>query len=94
MVTHTGSLRGPGEDRPTCVFSRQLHLIQEGSAGTPIDQYLTDENGAFELLAPKGTYLLRWWSPDERVIGERPMTLRTEPCQIDLPLSYSGVLKD
>lgn len=38
----------------------QLHLTQEGSAGTPIDQYLTEEDGAFELLAPKGTYLLRW----------------------------------
>ncbi len=76
---HTGSLRPPGEDRP--------HLIQEGSAGTPIDQYLTEEDGAFELLAPQGTYLLRWWSPDERVIGEHTMTLCTEPCQIDLPLT-------
>ncbi len=65
----------------------QLHLIQEGSAGTPIDQYLTEEDGAFELLAPQGTYLLRWWSPDERVIGERPMALPTEGCEIDLPLT-------
>ncbi len=65
----------------------QLHLTQEGSAGTPIDQYLTEEDGAFELLAPKGTYLLRWWSPDERVIGERPVTLHTGRCEIDLPLA-------
>lgn len=65
----------------------QLHLIQEGPAGTPVDQYLTGEDGAFELLAPQGTYLLRWWSPDERVIGERPVTLHTEDCEINLPLT-------
>jgi hypothetical protein len=65
----------------------QLQLIQEGPAGTPIDQYLTDEDGAFELLAPKGAYLLRWWSPNGQVIGERPWTLHTERCQIDLPLA-------
>ncbi len=65
----------------------QLHLTQEGSAGTPIDQYLTDEDGAFELLAPQGAYLLRWWSPDGQVIGERPVTLHTEVCQINLQLT-------
>jgi len=65
----------------------QLHLTQEGPAGTPIDQYLTEEDGAFELLAPKGAYLLRWWSPDERVIGERPVTLNTGRCEIDLPFA-------
>ncbi len=65
----------------------QLHLTQEGPVGTPVDHYLTDEDGAFELLAPKGAYLLRWWSPDERVIGERPVTLHTERCEIDLPLA-------
>ena len=65
----------------------QLHLAQEGSAGTPVDQYLTGEDGAFELFAPQGAYLLRWWSPDGRVIGERLLTLRTEICQIDLPLT-------
>lgn len=63
----------------------QLHLTQEGSAGTPVDQYLTYENGVFELLAPQGTYLLRWWSPDGQVIGERPLTLHTDVCRIDLP---------
>jgi len=65
----------------------QLHLAQERPAGTPIDQYLTDEDGAFELLAPQGTYLLRWWSSDGRVMGECPLTLHTEVCQIDLPLT-------
>ena len=65
----------------------QLHLAQEGPAGTPVDQYLTKEDGAFELLAPQGAYLLRWWSPDERVIGERPVTLHTWRCEIDLPLA-------
>jgi len=65
----------------------QLHLTQEGSAGTPVDQYLTDEDGAFELLAPQGAYLLRWWSPAGQVIGGCPLTLRTEICQIDLPLT-------
>ncbi len=65
----------------------QLHLAQEGPAGTPVDQYLTKEDGAFELLAPQGAYLWRWWSPDERVIGERPVTLHTWRCEIDLPLA-------
>jgi hypothetical protein len=65
----------------------QLHLAQEGPAGTPIDQYLTDEDGAFELLAPQGTYLLRWRSPAARVIGEREVELPTGGCQIDLPLA-------
>ncbi len=64
----------------------QLHLTQEGPAGTPIDQYLTEEDGAFELLAPKGAYLLRWWAPNGHVIGERPVMLRTELFQMDLPL--------
>ena len=39
------------------------------------------------VLAPQGAYLLRWWSPDERVIGERPVTLHTWRCEIDLPLA-------
>src|SRR5260370_23310955 len=64
----------------------QLHLAQEGPAGTPVDQYLTGEDGAFELLAPKGADLLRWWSPDGWVMGERSLTLHTEGCQIDLSL--------
>jgi len=87
VVTHPRPLRGSGGIVPPASTLVQLHLTQEGSAGTPIDQYLTEEDGAFELLAPKGTYLLRWGSPDERVIGERPVTLNTGRCEIDLPLA-------
>jgi len=65
----------------------QLRLAQEGFTGTPVDQYLIDEDGAFELLAPKRAYLLRWWSPDGQVIREHPVTLHTKRCQIDLPLT-------
>jgi heme-binding uptake protein ChaN (Tiki superfamily) len=65
----------------------QLHLAQEGPAGTPIDQYLTDEDGAFELFAPKGAYLLRWWSADAHLIGERPLPLHARRCRLDLPLT-------
>jgi len=63
----------------------QLHLAREGPAGTPVDQYLTGEDGAFELLAPPGEYLLRWWSSDEQVVGERPLTLSNENFQVHLP---------
>ncbi len=76
-----------GTITPPACYLVQLHLAQEGSVGTPVDQYLTEEDGAFELLAPQGTYLLRWWSPAGRVIGEREVELPTGGRQIDLPLA-------
>ncbi len=73
-----------GTIAPPMSYLVQLHLAREGHAGTPIDQYLTGEDGAFELLAPPGAYLLRWWSPDEQVVGERPLMLSSENFQVHL----------
>ena len=52
-MTHKGTIA------PPMSYLVQLHLAREGPAGTPVDQYLTGEDGAFELLAPPGEYLLR-----------------------------------
>jgi hypothetical protein len=67
------SVRGAVD--PPAAHLLQLHLAAEGPAGTPVDQYLTGPDGLFELLVPPGSYLLRLWSPEERVVEERVLTV-------------------
>lgn len=67
-----GSVESPG------AYLVQLHLASEGPAGTPVDQLLTGPDGVFELLVPSGDYLLRLWSPDERVVETRALAVQAD----------------
>src|SRR5262249_1310095 len=62
----------------------QLHLASEGPTSTPLDQFLTEPDGAFELLAPAGDYLLRLWSPDEHLVYTGPLTVHGQMAELRL----------
>jgi len=61
---------------PPDAYLVQLHPATEGPTSTPVDQVLTHLDGAFELLAPTGDYLLRLWAPDEQLVRSRPIAVR------------------
>jgi hypothetical protein len=65
-----GVVEPPGE------YLLQLQPAAEGTASTPADQLLTEEDGQFELLVPAGDYLLRVWSAAGHVSEPRPLAVR------------------
>jgi hypothetical protein len=67
------SVQGSIEPAAECLV--QLHPAAEGSASTPADQLLTDEDGQFELLVPEGDYVLRVWTAAGRVSKPRPLAV-------------------
>lgn len=64
-----------GEVTPHHEYLVQLQLATEGTAGTPVDQLLTEADGQFQLLVPSGAYRLRVRSPEGRVVREQPLTV-------------------
>lgn len=54
------SVQGRVAPRAACLV--QLLPAAEGPTSTPVDQFLTDDDGEFQLLVPEGDYILRTWS--------------------------------
>ena len=75
-----------GHISPIAEYLVQLQLASEGSAGTPIDQLLTTDDGTFELLVPPGEYLLRVWASDERVIKQQAMVVQANIQNLQLSI--------
>lgn len=75
-----------GRISPIAEYLVQLHLASEGSAGTPVDQLLTTDDGTFELLVPPGEYLLRLWASNERVIEQQPLVVQANIRNLQLSI--------
>ena len=81
------SLRGSVE--PAGEYLVQIHLMSEGVEGTPIDQLLTRQDGAFELLVPEGRYLLRVWSGAGRIIWSEELQVAGDDGELAIRLPNS-----
>lgn len=72
---------------PAAEYLVQLHLASEGEAGTPVDQLLTQADGAFELLVPAGQYLLRVWSGAEQVVLRQELRIQDDGLELRLAVA-------
>jgi hypothetical protein len=65
-----------GQVEPPAARLVQLLPTAEGPTSTPTDQFLTNEDGRFELLVPPGDYLLRVWTAAGHVGEPRPLAVQ------------------